>query len=140
MPRSPSGRRRGGQPGNTNRLVHGLYSTRIPRKIHRSLENPRTTSEPDFEIALARVRLVQLMRAQQAAPAREYLTYERAVINYLDLIFSLTEAAARRRRNGPELEGILAAFAIPTSPILGRPHGIRTSFEPQSPWPETSRD
>jgi len=106
MPRSPSGRRRGGQPGNTNRLVHGLYSSRIPREIS-AAPDYGTTSDPDFEIALARVRLVQLIRAQQAAPAGEYLTYERAVINYIGLIVSLTEAAARRRRNGPELEAIL---------------------------------
>ena len=139
MPQSPSGRRRGGQPGNTNRLRHGLYSRRLPRELTAAAD-PRTTPEPDFEIALARVRLVQLIRAQAAAPAREWLTYERAVINYLDLIFSLTEAAARRRRNGPELERILDSLrhSYPSAPEPRTCDSnlIRTS----PPWPETTRD
>jgi hypothetical protein len=139
MPHLPSGRRRGGQPGNTHRLRHGLYSRRIPRTLTAALD-PRSTAEPDFEIALARVRLVQLIRAQQTAPAHLYLTYERAVIHYLDLIFSLTEAAARRRRNGPELQRVLDAlrhsYVAAPGPAARDSNLIRTS----APWPETSRD
>lgn len=135
MPRSPSSRRRGGQPGNTNRLRHGLYSRRIPRDLT-SAPDPRTTAQPDFEIALARVRLVQLIRAQQAAPDQDWLAYERAVLNYLGLIFSLTEAAARRRRNGPELTAILDelrhSYAADSGPLESDSNLIRTSpFQPE---------
>jgi hypothetical protein len=111
----------------------------MPRELT-AASDPRITSEPDFEIALARVRLVQLVRAQEAAPEREWLTYERSIINYLDLIFSLTEAAARRKRRGPDLEAILNSlrhsYVEPHQPGPGHSNLIRTS----ALGPESKRD
>ena len=65
-------------------------------------------------------------------PPEHYLTYERAVINYLDLIFSSPKQRLVGGAMGPELREVSwMAFAIPTSPSLGPPGVIRTSFEPR---------
>ena len=116
MPRPATGRRRGGQPGNTNRLVHGLYSRRLPPDLRPNL-NPRTQMDPEFEIALARVRLVRLIRAQQSASPRQWLSYERAILAYLRRIGSLMAAGLKRRRLQPDLIRLLAAIrGFNTSP------------------------
>ncbi|HEY5982233.1 MAG TPA: hypothetical protein VIU38_02065 [Anaerolineales bacterium] len=106
---SSKSRRRGGQQGNTNRLVHGLYSRRLPRELA-ALQNPRSTLDPDFEIGLARVHLARLLDAQKAAPEKDWLAYERAIMNYLGLIISLINSAARRKRRDPELFRILRSL------------------------------
>ena len=102
-------RRRGGQPGNTNRLIHGRFSRRLPRKLTWP-DNPRTGHDPDFEIVMARVHLVQLLEAQQRAPTTQWLSYERAVIDCIGLIVSLIAAGNRRRRNRPQLDAILRSL------------------------------
>ena len=85
----PAPRRRGGQPGNKNRLKHGLYSKQISPEETRELESmPLDMSE--FELALARVRLKTCLERQQTAPPENWLSYERAIAHYLRLITSLT--------------------------------------------------
>ena len=103
---APLRRRRGGQPGNTNRLVHGLYSRRLPRELT-APASPRTGDDPQFELVMARVHLVQLLTAQKKAPKRQWLSYERAVIDCLGLILSLISAGVRRRRYQPDVDRIV---------------------------------
>ncbi len=85
MSHRPSVRRRGGQPGNSNRLRHGLYSRRLA-PVGGSLD-------ADFQIALARRRLAQLLDRQEASSSpRDFLSYERGILHYLSLIICLQES------------------------------------------------
>jgi hypothetical protein len=132
----PVRRRRGGQPGNTNRLIHGRYSSRLPRDLT-AAPNPRTSVDPEFELAMARVHLVQLLIAQKAAPKRQWLSYERAVIDCLGLIVSLISAGVRKRRYAPDIDRIVADLRNgPLSDELAAYPGSnlnRTAFyEPES--------
>ncbi len=106
MPIAPFRRRRGGKPGNTNRLVHGRYSQRLPRDLT-APANPRANDDPEFDIVMARVHLAQLLTAQKKAPKAQLLSYERAIIDCLGLILSLISASVRRRRYQPDLDRVL---------------------------------
>jgi len=106
MPRSQSDRRGGGQPDNTNRLIHGRYSIRLTGRLT-GLLGPRTGHDPDLEIALARVRLVRLIQAQERAPSGQRLSYERAVIDGIALIVSLISAHGRNQRLRPDVRELL---------------------------------
>ncbi len=79
-------RRRGGQPGNTNRLRHGLYS--------RHLASSSGSVDPGFQLALARKRLLQLLERQSSASPRDWLSYERGILHYLQLIIRLKDDPA----------------------------------------------
>lgn len=139
MSRSPSGRRRGGQPGNTNRLVHGRYSSRLPRSLTWPA-NPRSGFDPEFEIALMRVHVSQLIERQSAAPPEHYLAYERAIFDGVGRILSLMVAGARRKRRLPDIEMLLDRLrslqASPADALGGNSNLIRTS----ATWPETTRN
>jgi hypothetical protein len=88
--RAPSGRRRGGQPGNHNRLKHGLYARQL--SITHTLRLERLgLNRNELGIALARARIKMLLTKQAAASPREFLTYERAIKHYLDLIARLIQ-------------------------------------------------
>lgn len=130
MPRSPSPRRRGGQPGNTNRLVHGLYSRRLPRTLTWPA-SPRTGFDPEFEIALMRVHVSQLIERQQAAPPEHYLAYERAIFAGVGRIISLMVAGGRRKRRLPDIEmlldGLRRAEAASADALGDDSNPIRTS-------------
>ena len=80
--RKPTGRRRGGQPGNHNRLKHGLYAETVPDR-HLIRLHRLGLDRSELPLALARARLKSLLVAQQSAPAKEFLTYERAIQFYL---------------------------------------------------------
>lgn len=139
MPPSPSARRRGGQPGNTNRLVHGRYSHRLPRTLTWPA-NPRSGFDPEFEIALMRVHVSQLIERQSAAPPEHYLAYERAIFSGVGRILSLMVAGGRRRRRMPDinmlLDGLRSFQAVPVDPLGDDSNLIRTS----PPSPEITRD
>ncbi len=96
MPRKPSGRRRGGQPGNHNRLKHGLYARQLPLEQELRLE-ALGLDRHHLTIALARARLNRLLVKQAAAPDRDFLTYERAVMYYLNLIARLIHRNKRTK-------------------------------------------
>ena len=98
MPRRPTGRRRGGQPGNHNRLKHGLYARKLPIPQHIRLETLGLNRE-HLTIALARARLDQLLTAQAAAPASDFLSYERAVQFYIYFITRLIHRNAQLSRD-----------------------------------------
>jgi hypothetical protein len=136
---SPSRRRRGGQPGNTNRLIHGLYSRRLPRSLTWPA-NPRSGFDPEFEIALMRVHVSQLIERQSAAPPEHYLAYERAIFAGVGRILSLMVAGGRRRRRRPNidllLDGLRSAIAISADAPANDSSRIRTS----APSPESTRD
>ncbi len=88
MSNPPSPRRRGAQPGNLNRLKHGLYSRRLA---------PTSASpDPGLQLVLARKRLAKLFQMQESASSpREYLSYERGILHYITLILALTRGTLR---------------------------------------------
>ena len=94
MSRKPTGRKRGAQPGNHNRLKHGLYAKRLPVEHELRLERLGLNRNP-HTIDWIRVRLNRLLEQQEAAPAKDFLTYERAIQYYLNL---LTRLIHRNRR------------------------------------------
>ncbi len=88
MTRKPTGRRRGGQPGNHNRLKHGLYARKL--SIGNELRLERLGfNRNELTIAVARARLKRLLELQGAAGPADFLPYERAILYYLDLITRL---------------------------------------------------
>ncbi len=87
MSHTPTGRRKGGQPGNTNRLRHGLYSKR--------LSSPETTPPNyNFQLTLYRRRLAQLLSRQEHATVRDFLSYERGILQYISLILELRRSTS----------------------------------------------
>ena len=95
MSQLPTLRHRGGQPGNTNRLTHGLYSSRFHARLRPQASG--NSLDLDFEIVFARMRLRALLKKQQlCASPREWLSYERAVLHYVSLISSLLQERVLR--------------------------------------------
>ncbi len=86
MSPASAGRRKGGQPGNTNRLRHGLYSKRL---LSPAASSPTYQSQ----ITLYRRRLARLLMKQEGASISEYLSYERGIIHFVSLILELKRAA-----------------------------------------------
>jgi hypothetical protein len=93
MSRQPSGRQRGGQPGNKNRLKHGLYSKQVSQEDSAELES-MSLDRTEHELALARVRLKTCIEKQLTAAPEDWLSYERAITHYLRLIASLIQKNA----------------------------------------------
>ena len=98
-----TGRKRGGQPGNTNALKHGLYSDHIsllsgPHDDHELASMP--PDKYDSELALVRVRLKDLLKKQAHASADDWFKYERAIEHHLDKIISMTHKNALLGRDG----------------------------------------
>ncbi len=93
-PLSP--RRRGGQPGNTNRLKHGLYSNLISSEDEAELESMELDRNHS-ELKLARARLKACFEKQQTADPKDWLSYERAIAFYLRIIAMLTHRNATQR-------------------------------------------
>ncbi len=81
-PTSPSPRRRGAQPGNTNRLKHGIYSRHISVQVDQDIQDMSEDRNQD-ELALARTRLIACLDKQRDAPPEDWLFYERAISHYL---------------------------------------------------------
>ena len=116
MSRTPTGRRKGGQPGNTNRLKHGLYSRRLTPDFDQL--------DPRFQLTLARKRLAQLLRQQESASPHDYLSYERGILHYLSLISNLWQQSVRPARSaGLDL---LASDGHPFVGILESIHSLST--------------
>jgi hypothetical protein len=90
-------RRRGAQPGNRNRLKHGLYSRRLGLQ-DRALLETAGSDNPDFELTLARLRLRELVMRQRKSSLRDAISYERAIIHYLNLIAALHRLDFRTRQ------------------------------------------
>ena len=98
-----SGRRKDGQPRNTNRLRHGVYS--------RQLTPSSDAVDPRFELALARKRLLLLLEQQQSASPRDWIRHERDILRCLQLIISLKDYSAAYALSDME-----EAFPSPRSP------------------------
>ncbi len=96
MPRRPSGRHRGGQPGNHNRLTHGLYAKKLPLEQELRLE-ALGLNRHHLTIPLARTRLNRLLTKQAASSDRDFLTYECAIMYYINLIARLIHRNKRLR-------------------------------------------
>ena len=93
MSTNPTGRKRGGQPGNQNRLLHGIYSKLVSNQDGHDVESmPPNQNEP--ELALARIRLKNCIEKQKAAPLEQWLAYEKTITHYLGMIAALTHRNA----------------------------------------------
>lgn len=101
MSHPPTTRRRGGQPGNINRLRHGLYSRRLSTPAQDRAASPTETPDPRFQLALARRRLAQLLDQQESALPHDWLSYERGIAHYLSLISSLWWKSVRPAPSNP---------------------------------------
>jgi len=99
MFRQPSGRHRGGQPGNQNRLKHSLYSKQVSMEDGAQLET-MSQELTEHELALARVRLKTCLEKQLSAAPEDWLSYERALANYLHNIVALIHMNARNKNRG----------------------------------------
>jgi hypothetical protein len=82
MPRKPSTRRRGAQPGNQNRLSHGIYARHISIEANDDIRGMPEDRNQD-ELALARARLVACLDKQLHAPGEDWLFYEKTIAQYL---------------------------------------------------------
>ncbi len=122
MSHPPSPRPRGAQPGNLNRLKHGLYSRR--------LAPTSPPPDPGLQLALARKRLAKLFQMQESASSpREFLSYERGILHYITLILALTRGTLRplpfpriyapRRIPSIDGDGHPSASMLEAAPIVG---------------------
>ena len=75
-------RKRGAQPGNTNNLKHGIYSRHISIQADDDIE-AMPEDQNHAELAMARARLVACLDRQSSAPPEDWLTYEKAIAQYL---------------------------------------------------------
>ena len=78
-------RKRGGQPGNTNNLKHGIYSRHMSLQAGDDIQAMPDDQNRD-ELALARARLVACLEKQTSAPPDQWLIYEKAISQYLSAI------------------------------------------------------
>jgi hypothetical protein len=89
MPTSKPRRRAGAQPANQNARKTGLYSNLVTvRDDVDAASMPRDMS--DGELALARIRLKELILEQRQAPPQHRLAFEKAIQHYIDRIASIT--------------------------------------------------
>ena len=88
MTYKPTGRKSGGQPGNTNNLKHGIYSQHISVQDDEQAEGMPFDINND-ELTFARVRLKSCIIQQQAASPEDWLSYEKAITLYLGKIVSM---------------------------------------------------
>jgi hypothetical protein len=93
MSGTPTGRKRGGQPGNHNRLKHGLYARLVSAQDDARLQG-MSPDQNENELALARVRLKTCLEQQSRASPDVWLAYERAVAQYISLISALVHRNA----------------------------------------------
>ena len=88
MTYKPTGRKGGGQPGNSNALKHGVYSQLISIPDDENAETMARDNTID-ELTFARVRMKTCILQQQASPPEDWLSYEKAANLYLGKIVSM---------------------------------------------------
>ncbi len=89
MPKQKSPRNPGGQPANQNARKTGIYSQTVTvRDDVDAASMPRDMS--DHELALARIRLKDLILEQRQAPPEHWLSFEKAIQHYIDRIANIT--------------------------------------------------
>ncbi len=86
-------RKPGAPKGNTNHLIHGLYSQHISAQDEAQLET-MSLERNDQELALARVRLKECILKQQGAPPEDWIRYENAISHYISIIVANTNKNA----------------------------------------------
>jgi len=110
---TPSKRKRGGQPGNSNALRHGFFSRSFTEAEMDDLEK-NVKGEFMDEIALARVNaahLAELLKDYKNISLDDYVSASNALNNYLDRIQRLSRAQHFMYRNQTTLEQALAELA-----------------------------
>ncbi|MGB8212006.1 MAG: hypothetical protein WCE68_00475 [Anaerolineales bacterium] len=110
---SPSKRRRGGQPGNSNALRHGFFSKSFTESELSELDE-NVKGEFVDEIALARINaahLAEMLKDYRNISLDDYVSASNALNKYLDRIQSLSRAQRFMYRNQTTLEQALAELA-----------------------------
>jgi hypothetical protein len=112
-PSTPTKRKRGGQPGNSNALRHGFFSRSF---IEAEMDDLEENVKGEFmdEIALARVNaahLAELLKDYKNISLDDYVSASNALNNYLDHIQSLSRAQRFMYRDQTTLEQALAELA-----------------------------
>ena len=92
-PANKTARKRGAPPGNTNRLIHGIYSRHLSVQVESDVDS-MPIDQSLHELALARARLGALLELQRHAPPEDWLGFERAVWRYIATIVSCTHKNA----------------------------------------------
>lgn len=128
MSPTSTGRRKGGQPGNTNRLKHGLYSPRIA--------NALVDPDGSIRIALIRRRLLALVRKQDGASLRDLLSLERGIAHYVSLILALSREMALPPLPDPDV--LQDAAGLPFAALL-RSLDLSVDVPPALPQPGPAR-
>ena len=106
---SPTKRKRGGQPGNSNALRHGFFSRSFTEAEMNDLEE-NVKGEFIDEIALARVNaahLAEYLKDYKNISLDDFVSASNALNNYLDRILSLSRAQRFMYRNQTTLEQAL---------------------------------
>ena len=106
---TPTGRKRGAQPGNTNAFRHGFYSESYSLADMQALDS-NVKGEFHDEIALARVNaahLARLMKDYQDMALEDFISASNALNNYLDRIQSLSRAQRFMYQNQTTIEQAL---------------------------------
>ena len=88
MTYKPTSRKRGGQPGNKNRLKHGIYSQHISIQDDAKADAMPLDLNND-ELTFARIRLKDCILKKQSAPPEDWLDYEKAITAYLAKIVAM---------------------------------------------------
>ena len=88
MPSKPTGRKRGGQPRNSNNLKHGIDSQLITVQDDEQAD-PMPRDITNDELTFARIRLKSCILKQQSAPPEDWLKYEKAITLYLSKIVAM---------------------------------------------------
>jgi len=112
-PMSPSNRKPGAQPGNSNALRHGFYARSFTKAELLGLESDIQGEFTD-EIELARTnagRLAELLMDYKNMDIDDVVAASNALNNYLDRIQSLSRAQRYMYRSQTTLEQALAELA-----------------------------
>ncbi len=134
MSQTSTARRKGGQPGNTNSLRHGLYSKRL-------LSAQAPAPSYDLQLNLYRRRLAQLLARQEHASVRDYLSFERGILQYISLILELKRWSVMDPDPSPS--DLADGDGHPSSALLEDPEsedGGNTSFLARSLFPIRTSD
>jgi hypothetical protein len=133
-----------GCSGEDLRFLGGNGCIALDQPGHHSTER----LDPRFQLALARKRLLQLVRRQEATSIHDWLSYERGILHYLALIRDLAQETLHapllksidpREHDGHPSVGMFESLSLLDAELLGDPKTdglpIRTSKRHSGNYP-----
>ena len=126
--------KRGAQPGNTNALKHGLYSTRHPSPFLHSPALGQSSLFSDQPIQSLRQRLLDyLLTCPKAYDTRTFLAWQRPIPAAIRSIERLTAATLKLRIASAQLQ-LVAAQPLQLIRWGFHQEGIDRDIAPQPPF------